>query len=85
MQKWRMHSLTEDEAKKAVEDFNNTEGATVRSIAEKHKISKSCFHKILTVYLPNPTSKAKLEKNKSERHIRGGMATKRKHLEMKLL
>ena len=41
------------------------EGATVRAAAQKFGVSKS------TVPI--------LDRNKSERHIRGGMATKRKY------
>ena len=84
MRKWRMSSMTEEEARRIVADFNNTEDATVRSIAKTHNSSKSTVHKILTVYLRNPTSDKKLEKNRKERHIRGGMATRRKYLEIRL-
>lgn len=60
-------------------------GATVRATAKVFKISKSTVHKDVTQRLryDNPQLyklvKAVLEKNKSERHIRGGMATKRKY------
>ncbi len=60
-------------------------GATVRAAAKVFKISKSTVHKDVTQRLryDNPQLyrevKAVLEKNKSERHIRGGMATKRKY------
>lgn len=60
-------------------------GATVRATAKVFKISKSTVHKDVTGRLKhdNPQLyklvKAVLEKNKSERHIRGGMATKRKY------
>ncbi len=60
-------------------------GATVRSAARHFGISKSTVHKALTEQLPhcNPTLYAQarlvLDKNKRERHIRGGMATKRKY------
>lgn len=60
-------------------------GATVRATAKVFKISKSTVHKDVTQKLryDNPQLykevKAVLEKNKSERHIRGGMATKRKY------
>lgn len=60
-------------------------GATVRATAKVFKISKSTVHKDVTGRLryDNPQLykqvKAVLEKNKSERHIRGGMATKRKY------
>jgi putative DeoR family transcriptional regulator (stage III sporulation protein D) len=59
-------------------------GATVRSAAQKFGISKSTVHKDLQYRLPRCNKllyrqvREVLEKNKSERHIRGGMATKRK-------
>ncbi len=60
-------------------------GATVRATAKVFKISKSTVHKDVTQKLryDDPQLykevKAVLQKNKSERHIRGGMATKRKY------
>ena len=60
-------------------------GATVRATAKVFKISKSTVHKDVTERLlhGNPQLykqvKAVLQKNKQERHIRGGMATKRKY------
>ena len=59
-------------------------GATVRSAAKQFGISKSTVHKTLTEKLrqcnyPLYLQVRKiLDKNKQERHIRGGMATKRK-------
>lgn len=59
-------------------------GATVRAAAKVFKISKSTVHKDVTERLKyeNPVLyrevKQVLLKNKRERHIRGGMATKRK-------
>ena len=59
-------------------------GATVRAAARVFKISKSTVHKDVTERLryENPVLyrevKQVLLKNKRERHIRGGMATKRK-------
>ena len=61
-------------------------GATVRQTASHFGISKSTVHKDLSVKLKyiNKTKYALvkniLELNKSERHIRGGEATKRKYL-----
>jgi len=63
-------------------------GATVRDTAKEFKISKSTVHKDVTHRLEALNSrlyqevKAVLEKNKQERHIRGGMATKRKYADM---
>ncbi|MBP3684770.1 MAG: sporulation transcriptional regulator SpoIIID [Oscillospiraceae bacterium] len=60
-------------------------GATVRSAARHFGISKSTVHKTLTQRLRQCNYplylqvRQVLDKNKSERHIRGGMATKRKY------
>jgi putative DeoR family transcriptional regulator (stage III sporulation protein D) len=58
-------------------------GATVRAAASHFGISKSTVHKDLQQRLPkcNPTLYTQVRKvldlNKMERHIRGGMATRR--------
>jgi len=60
-------------------------GATVRATAKVFKVSKSTVHKDVTKRLSvnNPVLfkavDAVLQKNKQERHIRGGMATRRKY------
>ncbi|MCQ2455498.1 MAG: sporulation transcriptional regulator SpoIIID [Clostridia bacterium] len=60
-------------------------GSTVRATAKVFKVSKSTVHKDVTERLSrdNPMMyrcvKEVLEKNKMERHIRGGMATKLKY------
>lgn len=60
-------------------------GATVRSTAAVFGISKSTVHKDITVRLPTLHAGLSaqvheiIEKNKQERHIRGGLATKRKY------
>ena len=60
--------------------------ATVRQTAKQFGISKSTVHKDVTERLLqiNPTlaksARQVLDVNKSERHIRGGMATKEKYL-----
>ena len=60
-------------------------GGTVRSAAQKFGISKSTVHKDLCEILPRASPalfaqvRQLMEKNKSERHIRGGMATKQKY------
>ena len=60
--------------------------ATVRQTAKAFGISKSTVHKDVTQRLVciNPVLAAKARKvldvNKSERHIRGGLATKEKYL-----
>ncbi|MBS7219555.1 MAG: sporulation transcriptional regulator SpoIIID [Oscillospiraceae bacterium] len=59
--------------------------ATVRAAARKFKISKSTVHKDLSERLPvfnRPLylqAKQVLEENKAERHIRGGLATRKKY------
>ena len=60
--------------------------ATVRQTAKQFGISKSTVHKDVTERLiqinPSLANRARvvLDLNKSERHIRGGMATKEKYL-----
>lgn len=60
-------------------------GATVRQTAAKFGISKSTVHqditkKLIHLNLPLYTQAHEvLMKNKQERHIRGGMATRRKY------
>lgn len=60
--------------------------ATVRQTARKFGISKSTVHKDVTERLLqiNPSlagdTRQVLDLNKSERHIRGGLATKEKYL-----
>lgn len=59
--------------------------ATVRAAAAKFGISKSTVHKDLSERLPmfnRPLylqAKQILDENKAERHIRGGLATRRKY------
>ena len=61
-------------------------GATVRGAASYFGISKSTVHKDVSVRLRDTnyelyrSVKAVLDKNKAERHIRGGEATKRKYM-----
>ena len=60
-------------------------GATVRAAAQHFGISKSTVHKDLTCRLQQYDSllyqraREVLDLNKQERHIRGGMATRRKY------
>ena len=62
--------------------------STVRQTAQKFGISKSTVHKDVTERLVqiNPVlaqeARKVLDVNKSERHIRGGMATKEKYAQM---
>ena len=58
---------------------------TVRAAAKKFGISKSTVHKDLSERLPAFNQplylqvKGVLEENKAERHIRGGIATRKKY------
>ena len=60
-------------------------GGTVRNAAAKFGISKSTVHKDLTERLEQRDQalwlrvRSVLEKNKAERHIRGGEATRQKY------
>ena len=60
-------------------------GATVRAAAQHFGISKSTVHKDLSQRLPQYNRnlyeqvRQVLEINKQQRHIRGGMATRRKY------
>ena len=62
--------------------------ATLRETAKKFSVSKSTVHKDVTerlVKLNRPLSeevRTVLDKNKAERHVRGGEATKRKVIKM---
>ena len=64
-------------------------GGTVRSAGKHFGLSKSTVHKDLCEVLPqaSPALYAQvrrlLEQNKSERHIRGGLATRRKYEDRK--
>lgn len=64
-------------------------GATVRTTAKHFGISKSTVHKDLSQRLPRcnialyTQVRCILDKNKAQRHIRGGIATKEKYLKQK--
>ena len=64
--------------------------ATVRQAAKQFEISKSTVHKdvterLLQINLPLANEARKvLDVNKSERHIRGGLATREKYLHSNL-
>ncbi len=61
-------------------------GATVRVAAQHFGISKSTVHKDLSQRLPRINRglyaqvRQILDENKAQRHIRGGMATRKKYL-----
>ena len=71
------HNL--DKVEEVVNYFNSNQ-STVRKTAEHFNISISTVYNYLTQVNPNETSRKILDKNKSERHIRGGQATKNKYL-----
>lgn len=64
-------------------------GATVRATAKVFGVSKSTVHKDITEKLKRISPalyeqvRVVLEKNKEERHIRGGEATRRKYKSIK--
>ena len=74
-----------DERAKEFARYIIDNNATVRKTAGEFKISKSTVHKDLSERLPkfNHTLYAQvkevLEINKAQRHIRGGIATRRKY------
>ncbi len=61
------------------------QSATVRAAALRFGVSKSTVHKDLTERLPridrslSRQVRRLLDRNKAERHIRGGLATRRKY------
>jgi len=73
----------------ALAEYIIKNNATVRDAASVFHISKSTVHKDVTerLYTINARLFAEvkqvLDHNKSERHIRGGMATKHKYAAMK--
>ena len=80
----RVNQRIERRVMKAAEHIALT-GATVRQTAQMLGVSKSTVHKDLAERLPlfNRTLylqvKGVLDENKAERHIRGGIATRRKY------
>lgn len=76
--------LTDELLIKIAKDYIADKSATTRSLSARYNISKSCIHKALSKRLkyihPGLYSevKKKLEYNKSDRHRRGGEATRLK-------
>lgn len=74
-----------DERPRRLAAFLISEKSTVRSTAAAFGISKSTVHKDVSIRLAkiDPILHAEVQKvldtNRSERHIRGGNATKRKY------
>lgn len=79
-----------DRVLKEANEFRICKDATVRSVALKSHVSKSTVHKDMTERLSKIDPYAydqvreKLDKNKEERHIRGGEATRQKCLQKKM-
>ena len=69
----------------ALADYIIENRATVRAAAKKFGISKSTVHKDLQDRLPGinqslyQQAKVVLDENKAQRHIRGGIATRKKY------
>ena len=82
-----MWEYIEERARKCAEYIVET-GCTVRACSAHFHISKSTVHKDVSERLSNVNPllhnqvKIILDKNKSERHIRGGDATKKKYLQI---
>ena len=74
---------------RALADYVIETGGTVRSAGARFGVSKSTVHKDLTERLEAldraawQRVQAILAKNKAERHLRGGAATRRKYKEIK--
>ena len=79
-----MQEIIEDRARKLAE-FIIENDSTVRAAAKQFGVSKSTVHKDITQRLKTldgalwAQAKAVLERNKAERHIRGGIATRIKY------
>lgn len=78
-------SLADNSRPVMLGEYMVANNATVRKTAMQFSISKSTVHKDIRTKLPqlSPELYEKVEKllelNKLERHIRGGLATKRKY------
>lgn len=70
----------------ALANYIINNNATVRQTAKEYSVSKSTVHKDIVERLPRislplaTAVRAILDENKSERHIRGGQATKMKYM-----
>ena len=85
-----MRNISIEERAIAVAQYIIETEDTVRGAAKKFGISKSSIHKdvsqrLLNINYPLAMEVRKvLDKNKAERHIRGGMATKLKYSHKRL-
>ena len=84
----RVNRAIERRVMKAAE-YIAQHGATVRRTASVLGVSKSTVHKDMETRLPQLSAalakevKAVFERNKQERHIRGGEATRRRYARMR--
>ena len=80
---------TKQERCEILAEYMIEKNTTVRAVAYAFSVSKSTVHKDITEKLEkiNPDlydrARAVLQKNKSERHLRGGEATRIKYLRKK--
>ncbi len=85
MREYHLHRAQIEERAVAVAEYIISNNATVRQAAKQFGVSKSTVHKDVTERLLriNPSLAAQARKildiNKSERHIRGGLATREKY------
>lgn len=85
MREYGLYKSQIEERAVAIANYIIEVKATVRQAAKEFGVSKSTVHKDVTERLEkiNPTLADKIRKildiNKSERHIRGGLATKEKY------
>ncbi len=81
---------TIDERARELGQFVLETGATVRAAAERFGVSKSTVHKDLTQRLEWADRllwlrvREVLDRNKAQRHLRGGEATRRKYQSAKI-
>ena len=84
-----MNDFTQKRRCEILGEYIVTHGATVRDAARFFGISKSTVHKDVTTELALvdrtlfEAVRAVLEKNKRERHLRGGEATRKKYCDKK--
>lgn len=82
---YEMMYETQDERCEALAVYLIEHNSTVREAARAFSVSKSTVHKDITIRLRYVNAalyrevRALLLKNKSERHLRGGEATRRKY------
>lgn len=80
-----MHTESIEERAAAMAAWILENNTTVRAAAARFGVSKSTVHKDLTERLPRfrpalyREVRNLLDRNKAERHIRGGLATRRKY------